>query len=262
MNFSVGLINAASTAAEGVTEAIADPVSEVAQSGLDIQNHVLVENLFGTGFRVTYTQMNTWIIMGCLIIFAIIVRIKLNKFKAVPNTGFQNFVEAIIEAMDNFVSSNMGTKYSYFGNWFFGVFAFILISNLIGLLGFRAPTADLATTAALGFSTFFLIHFMGILKAPKDYFKGYLEPFPFWIPMNIISNLATPVSLSFRLFGNILGGSIIMGLFYTLPAYVKVGIPAALHIYFDVFAGFLQTFIFVMLSMSFIADKIPDETKN
>ncbi len=254
MDLSVEL----TTMAEGVTKA----VSEASQSGLDIKNHVLVEDLFGTGFRVTYTHMNTWIIMGCLFLFAIIVRIKLNKFKAVPNTGFQNFIEAIVEAMDNFVSSNMGNKYSYFGNWFFGVFAFILISNLIGLLGFRAPTADLATTACLGFSTFFLIHFMGIFKGRKEYFKGYLDPFPFWLPMNIISELATPVSLSFRLFGNILGGSIIMGLFYTLPAYVKVGIPAALHIYFDVFAGFLQTFIFVMLSMSFIADKIPDETKN
>ncbi len=230
--------------------------------GLDVNNYVVTNDFLGTGFRVTLTTVNTWIIMGVLILFALIVRYKLNKFKDVPTSGFQNFVETIIEAMDNFVSSNMGTKYSYFGNWFFGVFAFVLFANLMGLLGFRAPTADLATTACLGFSTFILIHFMGVVKDPKGYFKGYLEPFVFWIPMNIISNLATPVSLSFRLFGNILGGSIIMGLVYTLPAYLKVGIPAALHIYFDVFAGFLQTFIFVMLSMSFISDKIPDEYKN
>jgi len=256
VNFGFGLVKEISTSVEAVTEAVSE-----AGNGLDIKNHVLVENLFGTGFRVTYTTMNTWIIMAVLIIFAIIVRVKLNKFKSVPESGFQNFVETIVDAMDNFVGSNMGEKYKYFGNWFFGVFSFVLISNLSGLLGFRPPTADLATTACLGFSTFFLIHFMGIVKGKKEYFKGYLEPFPFWIPMNIISNLATPVSLSFRLFGNILGGSIIMGLFYTLPAYVKVGIPAALHVYFDVFAGFLQTFIFVMLSMSFIADKIPDETK-
>lgn len=258
MNFVFGLINGTATAVENVTEA----VTEAAASGLDVKNHVICENLFGTGFRVTYTTMNTWIIMGVLILFAIIVRIKLRNFKQVPESGFQNFVETIVEAMENFVGSNMGEKYKYFGNWFFGVFCFILISNLIGLLGFRAPTADLATTACLGFSTFFLIHFMGIVKGRGGYFKGYFEPFPFWFPMNIISELATPVSLSFRLFGNILGGSIIMGLFYTLPAYVKVGIPAALHIYFDIFAGFLQTFIFVMLSMSFIADKIPDEYKN
>ncbi len=234
----------------------------LSEGGLDIYNKVLVDDFLGTGFRITTTIRNTWIIMGVLILFAIIVRIKFRNFKEVPESGFQNFIELIVESMHNFVESNMGTKYSYFGNWFFGVFAFILVSNLVGLIGLRAPTADLATTACLGFSTFFLIHFMGIIKGRKEYFKGYLDPFFFWIPMNIISALATPVSLSFRLFGNILGGSIIMALFYQLPAYVKIGIPAALHVYFDVFAGFLQTFIFVMLSMSFIADKIPEDTKN
>jgi len=257
MDFCVGLIKEMSTAVEGAVETATE-----ASGGLDIYNKVLCDDFLGTGFRITTSIKNTWIIMAVLIIFAIIVRIKLKKFKEVPESGFQNFIEAIVEAMDNFVGSNMGEKYKYFGNWFFGVFAFILCSNLMGLLWFRSPTADLATTACLGFSTFFLIHFMGIIKGRKEYLKGYFEPFPFWLPMNIISELATPVSLSFRLFGNILGGSIIMGLFYTLPFYVKIGIPAALHIYFDVFAGFLQTFIFVMLSMSFIADKIPDETKN
>lgn len=227
---------------------------------IDFNNKIITTfNFLGTDFRITYTIMNTWIIMAILILFAIIVRIKLSKFKAVPESGFQNFVETIVDSMENFVKSNMGEKYAYFGNWFFGIFVFILFANLFGLLGFRAPTADLATTACMGFSTFFLIHFMGIIKGKGKYFKSYLEPVPFLLPMNIISELATPVSLSFRLFGNILGGTIIMGLVYTLPAYFKVGIPAVLHVYFDVFAGCLQTFIFVMLSMAFIGDKIPDE---
>lgn len=232
-------------------------------SGLDFNNHIIATfKLFGIDIRFTDTILNTWIIMAILILFAIVVRIKLNKFKDVPETGFQNFIEAIVEAMDSFVSSNMGIKYKYFGNWFFGVFAFVLFSNLFGLLSFRAPTADLATTGALAFTTFILIHFMGIMTAKGSYFKAYLEPVPFLLPINIISEFATPVSLSFRLFGNILGGTIIMGLVYSLPAYVKVGIPAALHVYFDVFAGALQTFIFVMLSMAFIGDKIPEEMKN
>ncbi len=229
---------------------------------MDFENKIITTfNFLGTEFRITYTIMNTWIIMGILILFALIVRIKLSRFKAVPDSRFQNFVETIVEAMENFVSSNMGEKYKYFGNWFFGVFALILFSNLFGLLGFRAPTADLATTACMGITTFVLIHFMGICTGKLGYFKGYLEPVPFLLPMNIISELATPVSLSFRLFGNILGGTIIMGLVYSLPVYIKVGIPAALHVYFDLFAGCLQTFIFVMLSMAFIADKIPDEAK-
>ncbi|MCC8097911.1 MAG: F0F1 ATP synthase subunit A, partial [Eubacterium sp.] len=139
------------------------------------------------------------------------------------------------------------------------VFAFILVSNLSGLIALRPPTADLATTAALALTTFVLIHFMGLITGKLGYFKGYLEPIPFLLPLNIISEIATPISLSFRLFGNILGGLIIMGLVYTLPIYVRFFIPGFLHMYFDVFAGCLQTFIFVMLSMTFIKDKIPDE---
>lgn len=214
-------------------------------------------NVFGQEVWLTETVVDTWVVMAVLLIFALIVRIKLNKFQEVPH-GFQNVIETMVEAMDNFVESNMGTKYKYFGNWFFGIFCFILVSNLSGLFGFRAPTADLATTACLALTTFILIHFMGIFTAKGDYFKGYLEPMPFLLPLNIISELATPVSLSFRLFGNLLGGTIIMGLIYSLPIYVKLVIPAFLHVYFDVFAGCLQTFIFVMLSMAFIRDKIPE----
>jgi len=226
---------------------------------MDFGSKVIASFYIGdTKIWLTETVVDTWIVMAALFIFAIIVRIKLNSFKEVPETGFQNFIETIVETMDSFVESNMGTNYKYFGNWFFGVFAFILFSNLSGLLGFRAPTADLATTAALALTTFVLIHFMGIFKSKGSYFKGYLEPMPLLLPMNIISELATPVSLSFRLFGNLLGGTIIMGLIYSLPIYVKLFIPAVLHVYFDVFAGFLQTFIFVMLSMAFIKDKLPD----
>ena len=100
---------------------------------------------------------------------------------------------------------------------------------------------------------------MGIFKQKGGYFKSYLEPIPVMLPMNIISEISTPISLSFRLFGNILGGSIIMGMVYSLPTIFKLGIPGVLHIYFDVFAGCIQTVIFVMLSMTFIKDKIGDE---
>ena len=217
-------------------------------------------NLFGEEVWITETMVTTWIIMLFLIIFAIIARIKINNFKDIPNSKFQNMLEAIVEIMDSFVEQNMGTKYKYFGNWFFGVFIFILTSNFSGLLAFRPPTADLATTLALALSTFVLIHFMGIKVGKGSYFKGYFEPMLILFPLNVIGEIATPISLSLRLFGNILGGTIIMGLVYTaLPTILKlIGIPAVLHGYFDVFAGFLQTFIFVILSMTFIKDKIPD----
>lgn len=220
------------------------------------------------GVNITQTMMNTWIIIIALTIVALIIRAKINKFTDVPTTKLQNIVELLIETMENFTIQNMGEKYKYFGNWFFGVFCFILVSNYMGLLSFRSPTADLGTTLALAISTFTLIHFMGIKVNKGGYFKGYLEPMPLLLPLNIIGELATPLSLSLRLFGNILGGTIIMGLVYSAIEsagniiFQVVGFGLAtpvLHAYFDIFAGFLQTFIFVILSMTFIRDKIGEE---
>ena len=233
--------------------------------GLDASVRIVDKfNIGGTEIWLTQTVINTWIIMAVLILIAIILRVKMKNYKYKPS-GLQNAVELAIESMDSFVRSSMTDKYAYFGNWFFGVFLLILVSNLIGLLGMRSPTADLCTTASLAFSTFFLIHFMGIKTAKGGYFKSYLEPVPILLPINIISEIATPISLSFRLFGNILGGMIIMSMVYmalgNLPSVLKIfniGIPAALHVYFDVFAGCIQTVIFVMLSMIFVKDKIPD----
>ena len=226
------------------------------KDGMDFNISVYKEVPFmGNTCYITKTMVTTWFFMLVLFIFALCVRAKLKKYTQVPKGG-QNVIEMMVEAMDNFTRSNMGEQYAYFGKWFFGVFVFILISNLSGLLGFRPPTADLATTAAITLTTFFLIHFMGITKGKAGYFKGYLEPIPILLPINIISELATPISLSFRLFGNILGGMIIMSMIYSTAA--RFVVPAVAHIYFDVFAGILQTVIFCMLSQLFIKDKIPD----
>ena len=216
--------------------------------------------------NITQTMMNTWIIIIAVLIIGLILRAKIKKFTDVPSTKLQNIVELIIETMENFTIQNMGEKYKHFGHWFFGIFSFVLISNYMGLLTFRSPTADLATTLALSLSTFTLIHFMGIKVNKGGYFKGYVDPMPLLLPLNIIGELATPISLSLRLFGNILGGTIIMGLVTSslqkanvLLQVLGFGVATPLlHIYFDVFAGFLQTFIFVILSMTFIKDKIGD----
>lgn len=233
--------------------------------GLDANARIIQRlNIGGTEVWITETVVNTWIFMAILILIAAILRVKMKNYKYKPS-GLQNVVEMAIESMDSFVKGSMTEKYAYFGNWFFGIFVLILVSNLSGLLGFRPPTADLCTTFAITLTTFFLIHFMGIKTAKGGYFKAYIEPMPFMLPINIISEISTPISLSFRLFGNILGGMIIMAMVYmalgSLPGVFKIfniGVPSVLHIYFDVFAGCIQTVIFVMLSMTFIKDKIPD----
>jgi F-type H+-transporting ATPase subunit a len=190
--------------------------------------------------------------MAVIIAFAIVARIMLKKFKDVPR-GFQNFVELIVETFSNFYRNATDGKFFFMGNWFFMCFFFILLSNISGLFLLRPPTADWATTLALALVTFVMIHIMGIRYRKGKYLKGFLSPFFLFLPLNIISEIARPISLSFRLFGNILSGLITMALLYAMaPVFIRFVVPSALHLYFDLFAGVLQTYIFCMLSISFI----------
>jgi F-type H+-transporting ATPase subunit a len=177
-----------------------------------------------------------------------------------PNS-LQNVVEMLVESMSQFAESNLGKDFSYLGAYFFGAVVFILISNYAGLFALRPPTADLATTFPLALNTFLLIHVLGIAKRKKKYFTEYLHPHFVFLPMHIVSELARPISLSFRLFGNILGGEILLGLVYaSLPLIFRFVVPDVLHFYLDIFAGSLQAFIFTVLSMTFIREKAaPDE---
>ena len=209
----------------------------------------------GGVFYVTESLLAMWIVMAVLVVLAVIVRIRLKSFRDVP-TGFQNAIEAAVETMSNFTRSTMGEDTDFFGGYFFSIFAFILLSNYSGLLGLRPPTSDLATTAALALATFVLIHVTGIKRRGWDYFKEYFAPNPVFFVLNVVGELSKPISLAFRLFGNMLGGVIIIGLVYAmLPLVLRFVFPAILHIYFDIFAGALQAFIFTVLSMTFITQK-------
>ena len=210
----------------------------------------------GQPIYLTQTIISTWLVILGLIIVAFIIRVKMKNFKEVPETKLQTAVEMIVDVINNFAISNMGAVGKKFAGYYGPLLIYIGVCNLSGLIGIRPPTADFATTLAFALITFFMIHGFGIKSKGVGYFKGFLEPFPLLLPINIIGELATPVSLSFRLFGNILGGSIIMGLVYAMfpKIVVFLGIPAVLHGYFDVFAGALQAFIFVMLSMTFVSN--------
>ena len=215
-------------------------------------SNLLVIHVAGVEIWITETIVNTWIIMLLLIAAAIVVRIKLRKFREVP-TGFQNAVEAIVETFDKFVKNTAGDKLQFLGSWFFMVFAFVLVSNVSGILGLRPPTADWATALALAMATFMLIHIVGVMHRKGRYLKSFIEPNIIFLPLNIIGELARPVSLSFRLFGNVLAGVILMSMVYKLlPVYLRVALPTVLHAYFDLISGVLQTYIFCVLSLSFI----------
>lgn len=238
---------------------------------MDIGIHVAkVLHIGGVEIWITETMINTWIICGFLILVAILINRSIKNPKRVPS-GVQNFIEFLVEAIDKFVESVMGKHAKRFSSFYAGMFFFILAANLSGLfLGpgtyfygdpngslidfMRPPTADIATTFTLALMTFFMTQGLGIQsKGFGKWAKGLTEPIVFLTPLNIIGELANPISLSFRLFGNILGGTIIMGLYYNLPWFMMIGVPSALHAYFDLFAGVLQAFIFVMLSMTFVS---------
>lgn len=218
---------------------------------LSIDN-LWVLNIGGAEIWITETIVNTWIIMAILIVLAIITRVKLRNFEEVP-TGFQNAIEAIVETFDNFAINTLGEKISYISPWFFMVFVFILSCSIFSIFGMRAPTADWATTFALALATFLLMLIMGFKHRKGDYLKEFFEPHPIFFPLNLLGELAKPVSLSFRLFGNMLSGTIILTLYYGLtPFIVQIGIPSLLHAVFDVVFGALQTYIFVIISLMYI----------
>ncbi len=207
--------------------------------------------LFGIEFTVTQTHLTTWLIGIVLVGGSILLT---RKLSIVPNKK-QTILEMFIEAIYSLVDTTMGKKFRSFAPYIGTLALFLAFANLSGLVGLRPPTADLNTTIALSMMTFFIVHISGIKsKGIGKYLKSFTEPFPLLLPLNIIGELANPISLGFRLFGNVLGGLIIMGLLYgALGAIAVVPIPAIFHAYFDIFSGLIQTFIFIMLTMVFIS---------
>ena len=221
------------------------------------KNIMFLFDFNGTAIYLTETMRNTFIVSVVLIIGALIIRARLKTFTEVPTGKLQNTVEAMIEMLSNFTKNALGEKLEFLGAYFFGVFVFIIVANYSGLLPwFRSPTTDLAVTAPLALSTFVLIHFHGMRTRKGKYFKEYLSPFPLFLPLNILGEFARPLSLALRLFGNILGGLIIIELMYgMMPFIARFLTPIIAHGFFDLFAGFLQAFVFTMLSMTFIRVK-------
>lgn len=225
----------------------------------DFMIHYLCEfELFGMKLHLTTTHVSLLIVSAILIVFALIVRLKLKDTDGKPG-GLQNIAEFIVELLDKMVYGSMGQKGNGFRNYLGILFIFMVFSNLSGLLGLRPPTADYGVTLALGLITFFLVQINNIKYNKFGAVTELFQPVFFLFPINFIGEIAVPISLSLRLFGNILAGTVIMGLIYGLLAKVAFIWPGVLHAYFDVFSGAIQTYVFCMLTMVFIGNKIPDK---
>lgn len=217
--------------------------------------------LFGHKLYLTTTHISIIVVMLTLIIFALVANRVIKKAdpNKVPGT-FLNIIEYIVEAIDNMTVENMGSKHGHkFSNYIGTLFMFILLSNLSGLFGLRPPTADYGTTLALALITFVMIHYNGFKYQKASHVTGLFKPL-LLSPINIIGEIATPLSLSLRLFGNILSGTVLTGLIYgLLPKFLTLVWPGALHAYLDVFSGAIQAYVFCMLTMVFVSNTFEEE---
>ncbi len=222
---------------------------------IDFMVHgVFSYELFGQTIWITTTHVCVLIVMLVIIGFCIAANRAVKHAADVPGT-FQNIAELVVEMLDNMIGGVMGKFSPKFRNYIGTIFIFILLSNISGLFGLRPPTADYGVTLALGLMTFTLIHFNKFrYKKVKGVVAELCDPWPFWAPINIIGWVAVPVSLSLRLFANVLSGTVMMALIYGLLSKIAIVWPAALHVYFDLFSGAIQTYVFCMLTMTYISD--------
>ena len=214
--------------------------------------------LFGQTLWITTSHVCILIVLLLLVAFALAANRAMKHAKEIPE-GFQNVLEILVEKIAGVVYGTMGKVAGpKFVNSISTIFVFIFISKISGMFGLRPPTADYGTTLALGLITFFLIHIAQFRNTPlRQIWVDMCSPLPpwlpIWFPINVISEIAVPISLSLRLFANVLSGTVRMALVYGLLSKIAIAWPAALHVYFDLFSGAIQTYVFCMLTMTYIS---------
>lgn len=226
---------------------------------------------FGHSIPVSDTVIVMWIIMAFIIVFAIVFT---RKMKMVPE-GKQNFVELVVETINNFSKENVGHHWRHFSAYFGTLLLFLVFSNIISLFnilpsgeilykltgfdglrnfGIRPPTRDINVTACMAIISIVVVVISGIrFKKFSGWLKSFVEPLPIILPFKILDYFIRPLSLALRLFGNIIGAFIVMELLYIA---MPVFLPAAFSIYFDLFDGILQAYIFVFLTSLYIAEAV------
>lgn len=206
--------------------------------------------VFG-GIPVAESVVVTWLIMAVLIAAAIF----LGRNLRVENVGKRQLVlETVIGGLHNFFYDLLGEEGKRYIPYLMTVGIYIGVSNMIGLFGLKSPTKDVGVTAALALMSIVLIEFSGVRqKGAKRFLKSFAEPIPIMLPMNILEVFIRPLSLCMRLFGNILGAFVIMEL---IKIVAPLLVPIPFSLYFDLFDGFIQAYVFVFLTSLFIKETI------
>ncbi len=203
-------------------------------------------------FNLTAIKM-TWIVIALLLFFGYMAT---RKRHLLP-TSLQVLAELIIRQFYELTENALGKERAKtYAPLIVALFMFLLFSNWIGAIPHMSePTTDLNTPLSLGLMGFILAHYAGIrAKGIKGYLKTYFEPIAFMMPMNLIGELAKVISISFRLFGNMMGGSIII----LVVSYLTYSLllPPFLYAFFSLFIGTIQAFVFTMLTIVYIAVQV------
>jgi F-type H+-transporting ATPase subunit a len=192
---------------------------------------------------------------------------------------FQVVVEKLINMLYGLVEDTMGKHNLKFAPYIGTLFLSSIFCTLLGMTQvFRSATADLSVTLAWAIVTIVMVWYHNIKNFGfGTWLKGFSEPIVVMTPMNIVSEIATPVSMAFRHFGNVAGGSVLTALIYSalaaltkmvfgwlpalalsyIPPVFQIGIPAFLSVYFDLFSGFVQALVFSLLTMVYVGGACP-----
>lgn len=218
---------------------------------------VFTIKLFGLEIPISDAVVSMWVIMAVMIILVIIFT---RKFTTVPGKK-QNAVEVIVEFINNLVKDAIGPHHwKAFAPYLGTIMLFLIFANTISVFnvipgeGFklRPPTRNINVTVCMAVMSICAVIYAGIkYKNPKGWLKTFVEPVPLMLPFKILDYGIKPLSLSLRLYGNILGAFIIMELIYMA---VPPAVPAILGIYFDLFDGALQAYVFTFLTSLYIAE--------
>lgn len=221
---------------------------------------------------ITEAQINSWLVMISILGLCLFLTHGLKTQNISPR---QHLAEWIVETVDALVGDNMGSYFMGYSAFVASILALSAFSSLLALFGLFPPTSDLNVVAGWAVLVFILITYYRFKCGPVQYLKSFTEPVAFLTPLNVISEVATPVSMAFRHYGNVLSGSVISVLVATalqglsnlvlgwLPGFLgefpllQIGLPAILSVYFDLFSGCLQAYIFAMLTMMYVSGAFP-----
>ena len=204
----------------------------------------------------TETILMTWLAMAIVIIVSCLA---VRNLKAVP-TGCQNFIEIIVVWLHGQIDSMMGKRGRLLAPFIVSLFLFLLTSNLIGLIPMLAsPTNDLNTTLGLALLVVVMVHCLGLYYKGGHYIAHFFQPFAPFVVINMIEEIAKPITLAFRLFGNILAGEILIIVLLRLTANPFVmTVPSVAWLGFSIFISCVHAVIFTMLSMAYLGNALKD----